>query len=151
MVRSRQPLVAAVGSAMQAYQRSTGALDDAAADRLAVNRTDLRGLDWLFDGPTTVGQLGQATGLSSAATTKLLDRLERKGLVRRLRDTSDRRKVLVEMTELGRRLAGEIYGPLAQEGAGLLKHLGDHELNVIREYLEASRQLTDRHRERVRR
>ncbi len=41
----------------------------------------------------SAGELAEATGLSSAATTTLLDRLERKGFVQRERDTVDRRKV----------------------------------------------------------
>jgi len=41
MSRARQDLVAAVGDASQAYQRSTHALDDAVADALDLNQTDL--------------------------------------------------------------------------------------------------------------
>ena len=57
--------MSAVGWATQAYQRSADALDDAVA-RLGLNRTDLRCLDWLADGPKSAGQLAEATGLSSA-------------------------------------------------------------------------------------
>jgi DNA-binding MarR family transcriptional regulator len=146
MSEARQALVSAVGSAIQAYQRSTDALDDVAARRLGVNRTDLRCLDWLSAGPLTAGQLTEAIGLSSAATTTLVDRLERRGLVRRLRDDSDRRKVLVEMTDLGQRLAGEIYGPLQVAGAEMLGRYNDDELALLLEVLEASREITDGHR-----
>src|SRR5919206_1349809 len=125
---ARQALVRAVGTATQAFQRSTDAFDDAVARRLGLNRTDLRCLDWLYDGPKTASQLAAATALSSAATTTLVDRLERRGLVRRVRDTADRRKVLVEMTELGRRQTGEYYAPLAQEGARLLAQYTDAQL-----------------------
>src|SRR5688572_9583845 len=104
--------MAAVGVAAQAYQRSVDAFDDAVAERLGLNRTDLRCLDWLTGGPMSAGQLAEATALSSAATTTLLDRLEARDLVRRVRDTSDRRKVLVEMTEVGQRLTWQFYGPL---------------------------------------
>src|ERR1700737_4986513 len=107
----RQGLIAAIGMATQGFQRSTDAFDDAVAQRLGLNRTDLRCLDWLFDGPRTAGQLAGATGLTSAATTTLLDRLERRGLLRRVRDTTDRRKVLVEMTELGWQQTNEYYLP----------------------------------------
>src|SRR5919198_238814 len=133
----RQALIAAIGAATQAFQRSTDAFDDAVAQRLALNRTDLRCLDWLFDGPKSAGQLAAATGLSSAATTTLLDRLEQRGLVRRVPDPSDRRKVLVEMSELGRGLTGEIYGPLAQEGARLLERYTDEQLAAMRDQLLA--------------
>src|SRR5215211_5601905 len=100
-VARRQALIAEVGHATQAFQRSTDAFDDAVAEQLQLNRTDLRCLDWLYDGPKSAGEVAAAIGLSSAATTTLIDRLERRGLVRRIRDTADRRKVLVEMTQTG--------------------------------------------------
>jgi DNA-binding MarR family transcriptional regulator len=136
--------------ASQAYQRSTHALDDAVAEALALNQTDLRCLDWLFDGPKSAGQLAQATGLSTAATTSLLDRLEARGLVRRVRGTADRRKVLVEMTQLGHKATDRFYGPLASEGALLLERFSDDELLRILDFLREATELTDRHRARIR-
>src|SRR5215207_5479243 len=142
MSEESQALVAEVGRAMQAYQRSTDAFDDAVAARLGLNRTDLRGLDWLFDGPLAVGELGAATGLTSAATTALIDRLEQKGFVARVRDAADRRKVLIEMTAQGRQRVGAFYGPLVREGNQLLARLCDKKLEILRDHLVASRQLT---------
>ena len=139
-----------MGAATQAFQRSTDAFDDAVAQRLELNRTDLRCLDWLFDGPKSAGQLAAATGLSSAATTTLLDRLERRGLVRRVPDPSDRRKVLVEMSDLGRRATGDLYGPLAREGARLLERYADEQLAAMRDQLLAATALIDEHRARLR-
>jgi DNA-binding MarR family transcriptional regulator len=136
--------------ATQAFQRSTDAFDDTVAQRLGLNRTDLRCLDWLFDGPKTAGQLAAATGLTSAATTTLLDRLERRGLVRRVRDATDRRKVLVEMTELGWQQTNAYYIPLAQEGARMLEQYTDAQLTAMRDHLIAATALIDRHRARIR-
>jgi DNA-binding MarR family transcriptional regulator len=150
MSAARQHLLAAVGNATQAYQRSTHALDDAVADALGLNQTDLRCLDWLYDGPKSAGQLAHATGLSTAATTTLLDRLETRGLLRRVRDTADRRKVLVEMTEHGQQETGRFYGPLAAEGAALLDRFSDDELGRVLDFLRAATELTDQHRARIR-
>jgi DNA-binding MarR family transcriptional regulator len=119
------------------------------AQRLGLNRTDLRGLDWLFEGRMTVGQLAEATALSSAATTALVDRLEQKGFVRRVRDDVDRRRVLVEVTEAAIERGGELYGPLVEDGGSLLGRFTEAELTLIRSYLDASRELTDRHRQRI--
>jgi DNA-binding MarR family transcriptional regulator len=146
----RQALIAGIGAATQAFQRSTDAFDDLVAQRMRLNRTDLRCLDWLFDGPKTAGDLAVATGLSSAATTTMLDRLERRGLVRRVRDQVDRRKVLVEMTEQGRRESGAYYAPLAQEGARLLEQFTEEQLTAMRDHLLAATDLIDRHRARLR-
>ena len=47
------------------------------------------------DGPMTPGQVSQATELPSSTTTRVLDRLERKGMVERRPDAHDRRKLWV--------------------------------------------------------
>lgn len=149
MRMSRQELIDETGMAMQAYQRSTQAFDDAVGRAIGLNPTDLRGLDWLVDGPKSAGQISVGTGLSSAATTDLIDRLERKGFVRRVRDDVDRRRVLVEMTGEGRERVGRFYMPLVQEGSVLLADVTEEQLTRMRDWLIAARELTDRHRERI--
>ncbi len=83
MSARRQALIGELGLAMQAYQRSTQAFDDEVGRVLAVNPVDLRCLDWLTDGPMSASRLSESTGLSAAATTSMIDRLERSGFVRR--------------------------------------------------------------------
>ncbi len=80
----------------------------------------------------------------------MVDRLERRGLVRRVRDAVDRRKVLVELTKHGARQAGEYYAPLAQEGARMLEQYTDEQLAAMRDHLLAATELIDRHRARLR-
>src|SRR5690242_11971424 len=58
-------------------------------------------------GPLTAGEIAAHTGLTTPSVTGLLDRLESKGMVRRVRDPHDRRRVIVEpdqerLTELDR-------------------------------------------------
>jgi DNA-binding MarR family transcriptional regulator len=53
-------------------------------------------------GPLTVGEQATHLGLSKAATSELVDRLEAKGLVGRMRDDRDRRRVFVWLTPAGR-------------------------------------------------
>lgn len=147
--RKRQELLAEAGTAMQAYQRSTQAFDDAVGRALGLNPSDLRGLDWLVDQPRSAGELSRGSGLSLAATTDLIDRLEQRGLVRRMRDPADRRRVLVEMTERGRKEVGRFYGPLVREGGALFSGVSDQEVARMVEWLRGARELTDRHRERI--
>ena len=120
---TRQALVEQLGLAMQRYQRSTQSFDDAVGRRLGLNPADLRCLDWLADGPKTAGQLAEATGLRPAATTTLIDRLAARGLVRRVPSETDRRQVLVEMTDEGFARTWKCYGPLVAEGNELLAGL----------------------------
>jgi len=135
---------------MQAYQRSTQAFDDEVGRVLGVNPVDLRCLDWLTEGPMTASRLAEATGLSAGATTSMIDRLERKGFVRRRRGDGDRRQVLVEFTDEGIRRVGELYGPLVAEGEPLLGSFSKEQLDVMRDQLVRMRELTDRQRERLR-
>jgi len=150
MRKSRQALISEAGYAMQAYQRSTQAFDDAVGRALGLNPTDLRCLDWLADGAKSAGELSEGTGLSSAATTTLIDRLERKGFVQRVRDPADRRRVLVEMTPDGQKRVGRYYGPIVAEGTVLFAEVTDERLGEMRDWLVAARELTDRHRVRIR-
>jgi DNA-binding MarR family transcriptional regulator len=150
MAAKRQPLIAEVGRALQAYQRSTQAFDDEVGRVLGLNPTDLRCLDWLTEGPMTATRLAEATGLSAAATTSLIDRLESKDFVRRRRHDSDRRQVLVELTERGLERVGALYGPLVADGAPMLEGFTLDQLAVMRDQLDAMRDLTDRHRARLR-
>lgn len=149
MTVSRQALLREVGQAMQTYQRSVQAFDDAVGRRLGLNGADLRCLDWLADGPKTAGQLSVATGLRPAATTALVDRLVRKGFVRRTANTEDRRQVLVEMTDEGMARTWECYAPMVEEGQRVMSALTRSELTAMRDLLVRIRELTDRHRENL--
>jgi DNA-binding MarR family transcriptional regulator len=80
-------------------QSATDRFDQAVADALHLNRTDMRCLDALQrQGPMPAGRLAAETGLTSGAMTAAIDRLERSGYVHRARDQGDRRRVLVELT-----------------------------------------------------
>jgi DNA-binding MarR family transcriptional regulator len=149
VARSRQTVVAELGDALQRYQRSVQAFDDAVGRHLQLGPADLRCLDWLVDGPKTAGQLSSATGLRPAATTALIDRLEKKGWVERVRSEADRRQVLVQMTTEGQERTWAVYRPLVEEGAAQLARFTVAELELMRTHLEAIRELTDRHRVRL--
>ncbi len=126
-------------------------MDHAAADFLGVHRTDTRVLDVLdMNGRMSAGELAKAVRLSPAAVTAALDRLERVGYVRRLRDDGDRRRVLVEPTERLRELSWELYGPLAGEGEGLLGRLTVPQLRLLRDVLRESSRVQFEQAERVR-
>lgn len=149
MPQSRQDAVLDVGVAMQRYQRSVQAFDDAVGRRLDLGPADLRCLDWLSDGPKTAGEVGRGAGLRPAATTALLDRLERRGLVERVPDPADRRRVLVRLTDDAEREVAAFYGPMVVEGAELFDDLGPEDLARLGRLLDRMTELTDRHRRRV--
>ncbi len=150
MAKGRQVLIAEMGQALQAYQRSTQAFDDEVGRVLGLNPVDLRCLDWLTEGAMSATRLAEATGLSAAATTSMIDRLEHKGYVRRRKHETDRRQVIVEMTEDGLARTWAIYGPLVQAGLPLLDKFDSAEIKAMRDHLVAIRRITDAARERLR-
>ncbi len=149
MARKRQLVVDDLGLAMQRYQRSVQAFDDAVGRRLGLGPADLRCLDVLMEGPRTAGELSVATGLKPAATTALLDRLVAKGFVRREPSPTDRRKVLVAMTDEGMRRTWAAYGPMVEEGQRGLAAFTVAELERMRVFLDEAAEVTDRHRGRL--
>ncbi len=107
--RKRQVFDELIGEIRQS-QSATDRFDSAVADALGVNRTDMRCIDAIERaGALTAGQLAEMTGLTSGAMTTALDRLERAGFVQRVRDSADRRRVLVTVTEKAHASAGQFY------------------------------------------
>jgi DNA-binding MarR family transcriptional regulator len=81
------------------YSTAAVMLHQVVADQFGLSVTDLKTLDLLQRrGPLTAGEIARHTGLATASVTSLIDRLEKKHLVRRLRDGEDRRRVLVRLT-----------------------------------------------------
>jgi DNA-binding MarR family transcriptional regulator len=117
--------------------------------RLGLGPADLRCLDWLADGPKTAGQLATATGLRAAATTALIDRLTRKGLVERVTSDADRRQVIVRMTAKGSEETFALYRPLVEEGRKIMAGFGQRDLKMMRDVLDVLTELTDRQRRQL--
>jgi len=80
-------------------------------------------------------QLSRRVQIEEATTTRTLDRMERDGLVRRVRDESDRRRINVFLTEHGQQLREELV-PYAQEVNALATHgLSDQDKSKINSLL----------------
>ena len=147
MAVSREPqkradLLTALNDEFRQLTTATILFHQAIADRLGMNVTDHKCADILLRaGPITAGELAQRTGLTTGAITGVIDRLEKAGFVRRVRDPGDRRRVIVE--PLPRRMEQEI-GPLfesiARTMAELCAHYSTQELAVIREFIARAHQ-----------
>jgi len=115
----------------------------AVAERVGMHSTDIETMDLLNTlGPMTAGELSRRTGLTSGATTRLIDRLERPGYVRRHSDESDRRRVIIEPVEENLGQLGELFQPLADGMTALWSTFNDDELDVIIEFARRSNALT---------
>jgi len=69
--------------------------------------------------------------LSSAGVTSRIDRLERRGLVRRLADPDDRRGVIIELTDEGRDVVDEAVAAVTISDRQLLERLDPNELEQL--------------------
>jgi DNA-binding MarR family transcriptional regulator len=84
----------------------------------------------------TAGGLAQALHLSQPTVTGILGRLERRGLIRRERSSTDRRNILLTATEEGRHLAEEAPALLRDRFRHELSRLSADEQSDILETLE---------------
>jgi DNA-binding MarR family transcriptional regulator len=86
-------------------------------------------------------RLGKGLMLSSAGVTSRIDRLERRGLVRRLPDPDDRRGVIVELTDKGLELVDSAVAALTKSDRELLERLAPEEVGqleaLLRKFLGA--------------
>ena len=91
-------------------------------------------------GACSVGELARAAHLSQATITGIVDRLERKGIVRRRRSTKDKRRVLVRTTAAGQAVL-DAAPPLIQDSFTAafreLPHAEQHQILASLERLVA--------------
>ena len=72
--------------------------------------------------------------------TRLVDRLERRGLLARSRDSHDRRVITLRITEAGRKLLKDLDGPIEENNRNRLSHMEKGDLRRLLELLEAARE-----------
>jgi DNA-binding MarR family transcriptional regulator len=114
----------------------------AVAERVGMHATDIETMDLLNTlGPMTAGALAERTGLSSGATTRLIDRMERAGYVRRRADQHDRRCVIVEPVVENLGEIGACFQPLADGLTELWSTFNDSELDVIIDFIRRNNAL----------
>jgi DNA-binding MarR family transcriptional regulator len=130
---------------IRASQNATDRYDQAVADTIGLNRTDMRCIDLLDrEGRLTAGQLAAQTGLTSGAITTAIDRLEKAGYARRVRDTNDRRRIYVELTDHARRNAGRFYAEHAELGESLYKQYTEEQIELLLEFVKRDRDFNER-------
>ncbi|MEU2023581.1 MarR family winged helix-turn-helix transcriptional regulator [Streptomyces sp. NPDC016469] len=85
----------------------------------------------------TPGRLREQLDLTSGAVTACLDRLERAGHIRRVRDSSDRRVVHLHYAAAAKHVARDFFKPLAEGTEAARRQFADEELRVVIRFLEA--------------
>lgn len=110
----------------------------AVARRAALTHNELRALEMLMDEPMGPGELGRMLGVSSAAASGIIDRLEARGHAERASHSTDRRRTSVTISPGGR---AEVVGylmPMFRELAALDAGLDDAEREVVDRFLEGA-------------
>ena len=87
----------------------------------------------------TCGEVGDRMITRDPDITRLFDRLEKRGLVSRCRETKDRRMVLTRITPQGLELLARMDGPIQEAHRKSLGHLGKERLRALSELLAACR------------
>lgn len=108
---------------------------EAVAQQLGLHATDVKALRLLGEDAMTAGRLADNIGLTGAAVTALVDRLEADGYVQRVRDTEDRRRVTIHAVPAKIRKLDQLYDGIYIEMSRLLSKYSKAEFAAITDYL----------------
>jgi DNA-binding MarR family transcriptional regulator len=147
----REAIIDEGGQVFRAYQTSNDNFDQAIADHVGMNRTDMRCLDLIDQaGGMTAGELARAAGLTTGAVTAVIDRLEKAGMARRVPDPADRRRVRLEVTPKLWEMTGPLMMPFISESQAILDDYSTEELERFTAFLRRVIEVQARHTERIR-
>jgi len=118
-------------------------LGQTVAIRFGLSESDIETLEQLIDmGATTAGRLSELTGLTSGAVTRVIDRLEQAGYVRRIPDPADRRRVIVEVVPEKVAAVQSMLNRVTSAGAEEIGRYTDAQLALISDFLTRMEQVT---------
>ena len=142
---SRSDLIAQLRSEIVGYFGAASDFDERVARRFKLSRTDMRCLDILGRlGPMTAGQLSEESGLTTGAVTFLLDRLEAAGMVKRRRDTDDRRRVWVELVPAAQKKLQHAQQPIVEEMKQVTQRFKAEDLAIVRDFMREAKEVFER-------
>ncbi len=90
----------------------------------------------LHKGSLAISTIGEKVLLTNASMTSAVDRLEKRGLVRRVNSGEDRRVRLVELTACGRKLITDVFGRHEQEIERMMCGLNSSQRDQMRRGLK---------------
>ena len=137
---SRDELTSRIAEGMQRVIAQSVLTNERIARTIGLTVIDTQTLGIINQSPTpmTAGEVSAATELPTSTTTRVLDRLEQKGLIARSPDPTDRRKVVITAQPKIYEVMGDAYGKILEELAALHETFTVAELEVVARYLEGS-------------
>ena len=117
---------------------------------LGLNVTDMKCLDVMtMKGSATPSQLAEQTGLSSGATTAMIDRLEKAGLVERHPHPNDRRGTVLLLTKQAMQKLPLLFESLGNAMLVLISGYSQRELAVLADFFARASVLWQDEREKL--
>jgi DNA-binding MarR family transcriptional regulator len=120
----------------QLYSYTSIQMHETVARKAGLSGTDHKYLGFLIQkGQMTAGELSNLTGLTTGAVTGLIDRFEKKKLVKRQFAEGDRRKVIIEPnTSTIMALLEPLYKEFRSESEKLTASFSNEEIKIIETY-----------------
>lgn len=142
----RAEMLRTLGGLARKFSTTTVFLHQVIAQTVGLSATDTRCLDLILthpEGMITAGRLADLSGLTTGAITHILDRLEKRGFIERVRDTLDRRKVFLRVQNASLKPLLPKYEALGKAYMSLVEHYTDSELKLIFDYMEKMSQISE--------
>ncbi|TWD75403.1 DNA-binding MarR family transcriptional regulator [Kribbella amoyensis] len=140
MASKRSDLREALAQEMPQYVSAAVRFQIAVADQLGMPLTDVHAIGALLElGPSGARQLADLMGLTTGAVTRLLDRLERAGYVRREPDPTDRRRILVHVVPERLDDIAEYYRSMDDRWRKQVAQYSDDQLEFLVDFLRQGR------------
>lgn len=141
MADERAELLDALGREMPWYISAAVRYQIAVADQLGMPLADIHAIGALLEiGPAGVRRLADLMGMTTSAVTRLVDRLERAGYVRREPDPADRRRVVVQIVPERIADIARYYEPMGDRWRRQAATYTDAQLRFVLEFLRQGRE-----------
>lgn len=125
---------------LQQFAQATDRYVESTGYRHHLHRTDLNALTVILrftmgGNAPTPGELSRELGLSAPATSALLERLENKGYVERLRIDEDRRVVRIRLTQKAKTEGQIMFAPLAASMMEVITNYAEKDITLMTRFM----------------
>jgi DNA-binding MarR family transcriptional regulator len=141
MARQRAELLERLIQEMPWYISAAVRYQIAVADQLELPLTDIHAVGALLEiGPAGVRRLADLMGMTTGAVTRLVDRLERAGYVRREADPADRRRVVIQVVPERVADIAQYYEPMGERWQDQMSAYTNGQLEFLIDFLRQGRE-----------
>lgn len=139
----REALIDQLQFSGQMASTETALFHQVAAAKLGLGITDMKTVSILLqEGSMSAGQIAQRLSLTTGAVTNVIDRLERRNIVKRARDAKDRRIVMVAANPQAFATTDNVYRSMGEAFSNLLRGYSTEALDFLVQYQQAVIELT---------